>query len=1113
MGKIKKILENELIGGTQNIDVYPITSIKAVYNENNERLDDIINRKSNEIEEKLAIEAERLDKADNKIKKELIGTVPYGSTVMGEIYEKREISEDGNLYNQKIDYNGTIISGTSANVHYLHVSKGDVIYINVNTSVTSTPLNAALYNKVPSSSVTESNILSIYLNQPFDTENVYTIIEDGYFAFSCRRENLSMTIKKGISRFSILEDEIIEVNENAKSEIKSEINALDNKLFRYKLLYSSTTLDRQLMYIYKAIYNGSSIETTSTLNNMFYFPLKGYSKIYIRINDTTDINSRVAIVKGNIVIGGEIENIQTISESQTLTEKIIDIPESTENLYLLFNLRRDKAATYEIYNVVEAVKSLDSEVNSMANGEFEGLEYSNKIETVNGLFSFYNYLINEKGLIVQNSNRSVYFFKREYAKAIISNQSEGDGLSDFYWAVYSEKPTINITADKVIKVGRYLEGGVNQTPLDIYLTANPNEWIAITINRAKTGAQWDFYEGVKKTINIFKQDFTGELDSSKVLYNEGTQKVFNDTINSQVNSLNTNIETINTDNAKINEDLTIVKQNISTLDNKKVTVEKLDTSVLDLINASGGGSITNNVDGEDLTTEEVDGVSVIKFANRDNINGLGYKILRKNKPLNEQLAEGNTIYEVRYDYILSDGEVIKLKENTVLYFNGGSISNNGLKANGCIFSDNKSTIVINPPKIIDGVNDEVFWGRFFNTNGQEYTYKFDIFKRNIDLLAVPSHLQTYGDPKYNGDQLIRRFRKIGINSSIANISYTLGKTNYGLYDSVDSLNAQYPANENNAKTALVLLDGLYWKYTSDGSSWIKHKNEKANPDRVTNSGYYFMDKGYWLPFKTSINIYNTHYTIIRITAIWEGHGYGAMLPREDDGKYTEEAKMIISMAVEQFKSYIDELITLCPNKPFIHFQNEDALFFRTEEMIDLFIKPLKQYCNAKGFKAGVSFSGLNDLPYEEDDKAALPEYNSSLIDNCCVNIYLGWQQLPIIEEYRLYQEEHVKKHIDAITKRGFNELWVSECGYCELGYGYSTKYPEGYTGGYRNPDLTNTDENPIDETGYTYVNSWCEALKVWSKFGGIVKCVGVLKPPLSTSVNNIRQMYRLLLSI
>lgn len=46
MGKIKKITENELIGGTQTTDVYPVTAVKAVYDENNERLDNILNRRS-----------------------------------------------------------------------------------------------------------------------------------------------------------------------------------------------------------------------------------------------------------------------------------------------------------------------------------------------------------------------------------------------------------------------------------------------------------------------------------------------------------------------------------------------------------------------------------------------------------------------------------------------------------------------------------------------------------------------------------------------------------------------------------------------------------------------------------------------------------------------------------------------------------------------------------------------------------------------------------------------------------------------------------------------------------------------------------------------------------
>ena len=42
MGKIKKILENELVGGTQSTDIYPITSTKAVYDGKNRKLEDFV---------------------------------------------------------------------------------------------------------------------------------------------------------------------------------------------------------------------------------------------------------------------------------------------------------------------------------------------------------------------------------------------------------------------------------------------------------------------------------------------------------------------------------------------------------------------------------------------------------------------------------------------------------------------------------------------------------------------------------------------------------------------------------------------------------------------------------------------------------------------------------------------------------------------------------------------------------------------------------------------------------------------------------------------------------------------------------------------------------------
>ena len=67
MGKIKKIVEKKL-ESTQSVEVYPITSIEAVYDENNERLDNIINRKNKEIQKDLEAEVTRASNAESNLR-------------------------------------------------------------------------------------------------------------------------------------------------------------------------------------------------------------------------------------------------------------------------------------------------------------------------------------------------------------------------------------------------------------------------------------------------------------------------------------------------------------------------------------------------------------------------------------------------------------------------------------------------------------------------------------------------------------------------------------------------------------------------------------------------------------------------------------------------------------------------------------------------------------------------------------------------------------------------------------------------------------------------------------------------------------------------------------
>lgn len=68
MGRIKNILGNELIGGTENTRIYPVTSTKAVYDTNNKDLDTIlseIDSRESSLENKTSeLESNKLSKGD-----------------------------------------------------------------------------------------------------------------------------------------------------------------------------------------------------------------------------------------------------------------------------------------------------------------------------------------------------------------------------------------------------------------------------------------------------------------------------------------------------------------------------------------------------------------------------------------------------------------------------------------------------------------------------------------------------------------------------------------------------------------------------------------------------------------------------------------------------------------------------------------------------------------------------------------------------------------------------------------------------------------------------------------------------------------------------------------
>lgn len=144
---------------------------------------------------------------------------------------------------------------------------------------------------------------------------------------------------------------------------------------------------------------------------------------------------------------------------------------------------------------------------------------------------------------------------------------------------------------------------------------------------------------------------------------------------------------------------------ISNFSSQRVTPDMLSESTKQFINASGGGTINNLADDEDLVSvDKGESLSVLKFADRaynpDRFSGKGYKILRrniidgKNILTQEMINQPDTIYEIRYDFDLN-GAQITIPENCILKFDGGSLSNGIINCNNTIIQADPYNIFTN----------------------------------------------------------------------------------------------------------------------------------------------------------------------------------------------------------------------------------------------------------------------------------------------------------------------------------------------------------------------------------------------------------------------------------
>ena len=138
MGKIKKILETELVGGTQSTDVYPVTSTKAVYDENNVRLDTILKPATKEAAGLMSPEDKK--NIDDKLSKSEGGEVNKPIVVTNDDSDyKTIINPDGSIYVLNKNTNNNVFS-------LINTNKGVIINNNVHSPIRVNNIDA-LYDK------------------------------------------------------------------------------------------------------------------------------------------------------------------------------------------------------------------------------------------------------------------------------------------------------------------------------------------------------------------------------------------------------------------------------------------------------------------------------------------------------------------------------------------------------------------------------------------------------------------------------------------------------------------------------------------------------------------------------------------------------------------------------------------------------------------------------------------------------------------------------------------------------------------------------------------------------------------------------------------------------
>ena len=197
-----------------------------------------------------------------------------------------------------------------------------------------------------------------------------------------------------------------------------------------------------------------------------------------------------------------------------------------------------------------------------------------------------------------------------------------------------------------------------------------------------------------------------------------------------------------------------IKQAIKANDNKEITGELMQSTLLSIVDAFVenkdtttiiNGDVTNLPDNEDLTS---DSQNRLKFANRSlsSKNTKGFKILRKD---DFSLDSSDTIYLIKYNFDF-ENKTITLPENSILCFEGGSFSNVTLKGSNTTIQAQKYEIFKNVT--LTGTWDTAdFYVEWFGAKGDGVNDDTTSIQKALDVVlsvTLPFHITVHLSKTY-----------------------------------------------------------------------------------------------------------------------------------------------------------------------------------------------------------------------------------------------------------------------------------------------------------------------------------------------------------------------------